>query len=56
MQSCVCSSQRQSLASSACQGVARNRLLDLRQQQIVVAHNEIANALTLIGGGMKLGG
>jgi hypothetical protein len=38
------------------QRIARHRLLDLRQQQIVVAHNEIANALTLPGGGMKLGG
>jgi hypothetical protein len=36
--------------------IAGNRLLNLRQQQIVVAHNEIANALTLAGRGMKLSG
>jgi hypothetical protein len=36
--------------------IARDRLLDLRKQQIVVAHDQIANGLALIGGGTKLRG
>ena len=35
--------------------VARDRLLNLRDQEIVVAHDEIADRLALIGRGMKLG-
>jgi hypothetical protein len=31
------------------QRIARDRLLDLRQQDIVVTHNEIANGLALAG-------
>ncbi len=38
------------------QRMARDRLLDLRQQQIVIAHDEIANGLAPVGSGMKLGG
>ena len=38
------------------QRIARNRLLNLRQQQVAIAHNEIANGPTLAGSGMKLGG
>src|SRR5947207_7235597 len=38
------------------QRIARDRLLDLREQEIVVVHNEIANGLTLIGGRMKFSG
>src|SRR5262249_36539833 len=38
------------------QRIARERLLDLRKQDIVVAHDEIANGLALGGGRMKLGG
>src|SRR5262249_62345589 len=34
--------------------IARDRLLDLREQQIVIAHDEVANGLTFVGSGMKL--
>src|SRR5262245_5911083 len=34
--------------------IARDRLLDLRQQQIVVAHDEVANGLALVRSRMKL--
>jgi hypothetical protein len=37
------------------QYIARDRLLDLREQQITIAHDEIANGLTPVGSGMKLG-
>src|SRR6516162_3197867 len=36
--------------------IARDRLLDLRKQQIVVAHDEVADGLAFVGGRMKLGG
>src|SRR5262249_708852 len=36
------------------QRIARDRLLHLRQQQIVIAHDEIANGLAPIRSGMKL--
>src|SRR5262249_55805627 len=39
----------------AMQRIARDRLLDLRQQDIVVTHNEIANGSALAGRGMKVG-
>src|SRR5262245_5030344 len=35
--------------------VARDRLLDLRKQQIVVAHDEVADGRAFMGSGMKLG-
>jgi hypothetical protein len=38
------------------QRIARDRLLDLRKQHIVVGHDEIANGLALVGSSMKLGG
>ena len=36
------------------QRIAHDRLLDLRKQQIIIAHDEIANALAPIGSGMEL--
>jgi len=36
--------------------VARDRLLHLRKQEIVVAHDEVANGLAFLGNGVKLGG
>jgi hypothetical protein len=38
------------------QRIARHRLLDLRQQQIVVAHDQVADGLALHGSGMEVGG
>src|SRR5262249_58330019 len=34
--------------------IARDRLLDLRKQQIVVAHDEVANGLAFVRSRMKL--
>ena len=39
----------------AMQRIARDRLLDLRQQDIVVAHDEVAEGLALGGGRLELG-
>ena len=36
------------------QRIARDRLLDLREQQIVVTHNKGAEGLALVGGSTKL--
>jgi hypothetical protein len=36
--------------------IARDRLLDLRKQDIVVAHDEVANSPALTGSRMKLRG
>jgi len=38
------------------QRIARHRLPDLRQQQIVVAHDQVAKGLALRGSGMKVRG